>query len=202
MRSLSKGIGEIWRGFARDNQGEFVEMATYEYLRMPYKNWEIIVDTESTPNDYKHVAHTRFRVLILNPQKFEFDIYPSNVFSRIGKGMGMQDVAIGDQEFDRYFIIKGNITRYVNQLFSDQALRNTLVTLDRPRMYIERNKGLFRNRKWPKMVDQLYLRESLEVENPEVLRDNIQLFRLTLDRMVEVGAISPENPGASFYNKL
>ena len=41
----------------------------------------------------------------VNPDGFRFKIYRKSIFTGIGKALGMQDVDIGDEEFDREFVV-------------------------------------------------------------------------------------------------
>ena len=48
------------------------------------------------------------RAPYVNPEGFRFTIYRKGFFSDLGKLLGMQDIEVGDPEFDEAFIIKGN----------------------------------------------------------------------------------------------
>ena len=48
------------------------------------------------------------RAPYVNPEGFRFTIYRKGIFSELGKLLGMQDIEVGDPEFDEAFIIKGN----------------------------------------------------------------------------------------------
>ena len=48
------------------------------------------------------------RAPYVNPEGFRFTIYRKGLFSDLGKLLGMQDIEVGDPEFDEAFIIKGN----------------------------------------------------------------------------------------------
>ena len=71
--------------------------------------WTITLDTytESTRRQ-SHVTYTRMRAPYVNPEGFRFTIYRKGFFSDLGKLLGMQDIEVGDPEFDEAFIIKGN----------------------------------------------------------------------------------------------
>ena len=44
----------------------------------------------------------------VDPEGFRFTVYRKGIFSDIGKWFGMQDIEIGDEDFDRDFILKSN----------------------------------------------------------------------------------------------
>jgi sensor c-di-GMP phosphodiesterase-like protein len=54
----------------------------------------------------------------LREEGFRFAIYRKGFFSDLGKLMGMQDIEVGDPEFDEAFIIKGNDESKVVRFFS------------------------------------------------------------------------------------
>ena len=67
-----------------------------------------------------YVAYTRMRAPYVNPEGFRFTIYRKGVFSDLGKLLGMQDIEVGDPDFDEAFIIKGNDESKVRDLFADR----------------------------------------------------------------------------------
>ena len=52
----------------------------------------------------------------VNPEGFRFTIYRKSIFSDLGKLLGMQDIEVGDPDFDEAFIIKGNDESKVREL--------------------------------------------------------------------------------------
>ena len=63
------------------------------------------------------------RAPYINSEGFRFTIYRKGIFSGLGKMLGMQDIEVGDPEFDEAFIIQGNNEPRVQHLFADRALR-------------------------------------------------------------------------------
>ena len=70
--------------------------------------WTITLDIYTVHIQHTHVSYTRMRAPFINPDNFRFSIYRKGVFSELGKLLGMQDIEVGDPEFDEAFIIKGN----------------------------------------------------------------------------------------------
>ena len=66
------------------------------------------------------------RAPYVNPEGFRFTIYRKGILSELGKLFGMQDIEIGDPEFDEAFIIKGTDEARVQNLFADAKLRELI----------------------------------------------------------------------------
>ena len=70
--------------------------------------WTITLDTYTESSGESSTTYTRMRAPYVNPEGFRFTIYRKGPFSGLGKLLGMQDIEVGDPEFDEAFIIKGN----------------------------------------------------------------------------------------------
>ena len=82
--------------------------------------WTITLDTYTVSmGGHSHITYTRIRAPYLNPEGFRFTIYRESLFSGLGKLFGMQDIEVGDPEFDRAFIVKGNDESRVIHLLAD-----------------------------------------------------------------------------------
>lgn len=58
---------------------------------------------------------------------FKFAIHPQKWTDGFGKLLGMQDIIVGHDEFDKAFVIKGSDEERVKELFSDAAIRQILI---------------------------------------------------------------------------
>ncbi len=85
--------------------------------------WTVTLDTYTVSTGKSSVTYTRMRAPYINSEGFRFTIYRKGVFSGLGKMLGMQDIEVGDPEFDEAFIIKGNNEPRVQHLFADTQLR-------------------------------------------------------------------------------
>lgn len=61
---------------------------------------------------------------------FKMKVYPEGLLSRFGRMLGMQDIQVGAEDFDRAFIIQGSDEQRV-QSFLDAATRGELVAVSR-----------------------------------------------------------------------
>jgi hypothetical protein len=70
---------------------------------------------------------TNLRVTIPLRSPVQFHVFRSGFLSRIGERLGMQDLQIGDPDFDRAFTVKGNDERSIRSLLDEVGIRQALV---------------------------------------------------------------------------
>ena len=100
---------EVWRQLSEEIGAEFVEGGFWKGSKVQAHvgPWTVTLDMGTSDEDGESPA-TRLRAPYINPEGFRFTIYRKNLFSDLGKFLGMQDIEVGDPEFDEAFIIKGN----------------------------------------------------------------------------------------------
>ena len=116
---------EVWRQLCEEIGAEFVKGGVWKGNKVQAQvgPWTITLDTYTIHNQHTHVTYTRMRAPYVNSEGFRFTIYRKSLFSDLGKLLGMQDIEVGDPEFDEAFIIKGNDEGRVQTLFADARLR-------------------------------------------------------------------------------
>jgi hypothetical protein len=70
---------------------------------------------------------TGFTTHLNEVQHFQFSIHRQDMFDRIGKLFGMEDVETGYPDFDECFIIKTNHPEKLKSIFNDSAIREGLL---------------------------------------------------------------------------
>src|SRR5271154_1592971 len=117
MTSGDKAMGwfgpskdEVWRQLSQEIGAEFVEGGFLKgnKVQVQVKPWTITLDIYTESTGETSVTYTRMRAPYVNPEGFRFTIYRKGIFSELGKLLGMQDIEVGDPEFDEAFIIMGN----------------------------------------------------------------------------------------------
>ncbi len=63
-------------------------------------------------------TYTAFEIDVDNPDGFEFHIFEQGFFTSMAVKLGMQDIQIGDDEFDKEYIIKSNNESKVIELLT------------------------------------------------------------------------------------
>jgi hypothetical protein len=85
------------------------------------------IDIDPERADESGKALTSFSAKLPPGTAFRFRIVPQRFKQTIGKLFGMQDVIIGDPEFDRQFLIQSNDEEKVKEILSNETVSGTLL---------------------------------------------------------------------------
>ena len=164
-----------WNAFAEEIGGEFVRGSWLrsDVVRASYKHWTIIMDTVN----HNKTTYTRFRIPCRSDQPLKIDVYYSNWTAQIGKWLGMQDIIVGDPDFDKAFIVKGSDKRVIEIL--DKEMRYYLMA--HPYLYIKSRGSKF---------EEFILEVSGCMTDHTKLMMIFRFIAMTLDRMHTVNAIN------------
>ncbi len=200
MSMLRKIFGpskdEIWRQLCDQIGGDFVEggFFTSSRAQSQHDQWTITLDTYTESNGKTSHTYTRMRVPYVNKDGFRFTVYRRGFFSELGKLLGMQDVEIGDPEFDDAFIIKGNDEQKLRMLFASPRIRQLTERQATIYLTVRDDEGWFRSR-FPEGVDELYFRVYGVIRDLERLKALYDLFAEVLDRLCKIGSAYEDDPG-------
>ena len=164
-----------------------------------HEQWTIILD--SYYNAASKSAFTRMRAPYVNPDGFRFTIYRRGVFSGVATALGMQDIEVGHEEFDRDFVIKGNDENCIRSLFDGSRLRRLLNAQRRFKLTVDDDVEAFEPATSDERADELYATVPGIVTDLRKLRLMFDLFAETLDRLCLIGSAyetAPE-PGRCPY---
>lgn len=186
---------EIWEQLSKELGGEYKEDGFFKEgkLVIEHGQWEITLDTYTVHSNNVHVTYTRIRAPYLNSNNFRFTIYRKSFFSGLGKIFGMQDVEIGDPQFDEQFIIKGQPEEMVKKLFANREIRALIEKQKAIHFMVKDDEGWF-GTKFPDGVDELYFQVQGVVKDKEVLKELFDLFSLVLDELCKMGSAYKTNP--------
>ncbi|WP_196888478.1 hypothetical protein [Aureivirga sp. CE67] len=186
---------KVWKNFAQEIGAEHVDKGYFstDYILYKYKNWELKLDVYSTGGE-SQIYYTRLRVAVENFSGFKMHIYQENMFNRIGKIFGLQDIQIGDFHFDPKFIIKGNNPNKLQQVLADRSLRNHFFGLKYFDFHLSPGKRYSLFKSYPEHVFIMKLDVYTLIKNPEDLRNMFDLFTKTLDRTAELNLITWKSP--------
>jgi hypothetical protein len=148
---------EVWRQFCAEIGAEFVEDGFWKGNKVQSRvgEWTVTLDTYTVSTGKSHVTYTRIRAPYVNKDGFRFTIYRRGLFSDLGKLLGMQDIEVGDPEFDRDFIIKGNDESRVLALFGNPRIRQLIQAQPSIHLQVKDDEGWF-GASFPEGVDELY----------------------------------------------
>lgn len=190
---------EIWRQMCEQIGGEFVEGGFWKgsKVQVHHKQWTVTLDTYTESHgEHGGTTYTRMRAPYVNKDGFRFTIYRWGFFSDLGKLLGMQDVEIGEPEFDDAFIIKGNDEDKLRRLFANPRVRQLLQQQPRIHLSVRDDEGWFKA-KFPEGVDELYFREIGVIKDIERLKALYELFAEVLDHLCKIGSAYESDPGVA-----
>src|ERR1017187_4777760 len=148
---------EVWQQLCQEIGAEFVEGGLWKGSKVQalVGPGTVTLGTHTVSSENSHVTYTRMRAPYINPEGFRFTIYRKGVFSGLGKMLGMQDIEVGDPEFDEAFIIQGNNESRAQNLFGDIRLRALVQAQPAIRLEVKDSEGWF-GPKFPENVDELH----------------------------------------------
>src|SRR5262249_12014908 len=149
--------------------------------------WTVTLDTHTDSSGESSTTYTRMRAPYVNPEGFRFTIYRKRFFSDLGKLLGMQDIEVGDPDFDEAFIIKGNDEERVCELFANAKIRQMIQDQLQIRLEVKDSEGWF-GPKFPEDVDELHFQVVGVIKEVERLRALFDLFAAVLDQLCRIGS--------------
>ena len=188
-RLFGSSKDEIWRQLSEQLGGRFVEGTWVKGSKVEatHDEWTLTLDSYAVSTGKVTVVYTRMRAPYVNPAGFRFTVYRKSIFSGMGKFFGMQDIEVGDAEFDDKFIIKGTDESVVRQLFSNPRIRELIAKQPDIQFSVKDDEGWF-GAKFPEGVDELHFVAHGVIKDLERLRAIYDLFAETLDQLCRIGA--------------
>ena len=180
---------EIWRQLSEKIEGRYIDGGAFKSDRVEatHGEWIVTLDTYTVSTGKTTVTYTRMRAPYANADGFRFKIYRRGVFSDLGKLLGMQDVEIGEPEFDRDYIIKGTDEGRLRQLFGDPALRALIRQQPQMNLSVLDDDGWFGTR-IPDNVDILTFIVGGVIKDVDRLEALYDLFAGMLDALCRMGS--------------
>ena len=199
MQSLRKMFGpsrhEIWQQLSTEMGAQFVDGGFWkgDKVQATHGPWTITLDNYVVSNGKTTVTYTRMRAPYVNPDGFRFTVYRKGLFSEIAKWLGMQDIAIGDEQFDKDFILKSNQEVKLRQLLSEPRIRGMIALQPDIHFEVRDDEGFF-GPSFPAGVDELCFQVVGVIKDIERLKSLYELFSETLDRLCRIGSAYETDP--------
>lgn len=164
-------------------------------IDISFQPWRITVDISESENVDGRTFYTRVRAPFVQDYKeaFEFELYRGDVFTRIGKLFGMQDIEIGDSRFDKDFIIQGNNAEMVQTLLDNPRMREILSAQQHFHFTID-EQGENEDKGLPKGTGMLTFKTGGVITDLEKISTLVELFKVSLEHMTKIGLIQKEDP--------
>jgi hypothetical protein len=189
---------EVWRQLGEGIGADFVQGGFWKGVKVQAHvgPWTITLDTHTESSGEHGTTYTRMRAPYVNPDGFRFTVYRQGVFSGLGKLLGMQDIEVGDPDFDEAFLIQGNDEAKVRRLLADPKLRGLIAAQPKVRLTVKDSEGWF-GPSFPEDVDELHFQVVGVIKDVERLKALFDLFSVALDRLCRIGSGRDEEPGVT-----
>ena len=186
---------EVWKQLSSEIGAEFVEGGFWrgDKVQVRVKEWTITLDTYTVSTGKSHVTYTRMRAPYVNKDGFRFTIYRRGMFSELRKRLGMQDIEVGDPEFDHDYVIQGNDEVKVLTLFGNPRIRQLIQAQPSISLEVKDDEGWF-SANFPEGVDELYFQVVRVVKDVERLKSLYALFAETLNHLCHIGSAYENDP--------
>jgi hypothetical protein len=185
----------VWQQLSEEIGAEFIEGGFWKGSKVQAHvgSWTVTLDTGYSQDDGESRT-TRIRAPYVNPDGFRFKIYRKGFFSDLGKLLGMQDIEVGEPEFDEAFVIKGNDEERVRDLFANPKIRQMIQDQPKIRLEVKDSEGWF-GPKFPEYVDELQFEVLGVIKEVERLKALFDLFAVVLDQLCWIGSAYKQQPG-------
>lgn len=186
---------EIWRQLSDQMGARFVEggFLKGDKIHVTHGEWTVTLDTYAVSTGKAVIVYTRMRAPYANPDGFRFSISRRGVFSDLAKLFGMQDIEIGDEAFDRDFIIKATDDSKVRELLANEHLRELIARQEDIHFSVKDDEGWFGPR-FEGNADELYFTVGGIIKDIERLKALYELFAETLDQLCRIGSAYEHAP--------
>ncbi len=199
MSTLRKWFGpskeEIWKQLCAATGADYVEGGFWkgDKVQVKHGEWTITLDTYAVHTGKTTMHFTRLRAPYVNPGNFRFTIYRRGLFTEIAKLLGMQDIDVGHEEFDRDFVIKGTDEGKLRELFNSPRLRKLIAAQPQIHLAVRDDEGWW-GVHFPADTDELYFTVHGIIKDVERLKSLFELFAETLDQLCRIGSAYEEAP--------
>lgn len=164
-----------------------------------HNHYEIVFDYHVVNRGNSSATYTRVRSVFKNNKDYTLKVAKQGFIAKIGKAFGGQDIEIGDEIFDEEYVVKSNDELLTTKLLNEFDVKSRLNF--RKNFHFD---VVHKNMMGIKCVDGesgLYfsmigkLRHEVEVINL------IELFKFTLDKLVDLQIIDESLPGTQLYKE-
>ena len=195
MRLFGPSKKEMWRQLSSQLGGQFVDGGFWkgDKVLVEHGDWTLTLDTYAVSTGKVTIIYTRMRAPFVNPGGFRFNVYRKGVFSGIAKFFGMQDVEVGDPQFDADFIVQSTDESRVRELLANATIRDLISRQKDINFSVKDDEGWF-GTKFPDGVDELHFTVVGIVKDVERLKLLYELFSETLDELCRIGAAMDTPP--------
>jgi hypothetical protein len=188
-----KDYAPVWRQFAQEKGGTYLPIGN-DRVQFPHKDFTITFDAYIHyvvvgGSSYEY-EYTRGQVEFFCPDNFKLLITQQGLIDNVAKLFGMQDIQIGDKQFDKNFVIKSNDEPKTLLLLSNSSITKSLQDLKPVRFDITDGEGLWDEK--PEAGNfMLYFVLKDKIKHIDQLNKMYSLFSDTIDTLIKLNSMKP-----------
>ncbi|MEW6669080.1 MAG: hypothetical protein AB1512_28045 [Thermodesulfobacteriota bacterium] len=119
---------EVWAQLSKELGGKFVNVEGWarDRVQAQYENWHVTLDFDLHAGYRSESIHTRFRAPVPR-SAFQLRVFHQELIYTVAHVFGMQDIRVGDEAFDRMFVVQTTDEAKAGRLFQDPGLRRMML---------------------------------------------------------------------------
>lgn len=197
LRSSVYGWKSVWMEFAEEHQGSFDEGQKVFVMRVPLtgKPWTITFHMHQKGVGGAVTDSSAVFLPFKAKGSFSFDLHNRSLAGDVGKVFGGQDIEIGEDEFDRDYIIKGSDEKLVKQIFAGSRVQELIKLQPHIKLFIQDEpKELAEHGTVPPGIHVLAFKVKDAINSYERLTLVYDLMLSVLEEMTACDLASPQDP--------
>jgi hypothetical protein len=195
LRSSVYGWKSVWMDIADELKGEFVDGPSVVTAKLPIesKNWSVTMQMHANALG-KTSETTVIAVPYVARDPFRFAIRSSSTVEEMAKVLGLQDIVIGNSEFDKAFIIQGTNQNQIKEFFGNAQLREKILSQKSVNLAIVDHHHKHFGITPPAGHNVLLFVEKGAINSFERLSSLHELMAHSLERLCQIEAASEDKP--------
>jgi hypothetical protein len=181
---------KVWKELERKYNGKYLNgnIFSSEKVQIDKDGLLILLDTRWEDGEYNK-KNTRIIAPYENKTGFHCEIFKEGFFESMGKKLGMQDIEVGIEEFDKNFVLKSNQPNTLRNILAESKLIEEIGKHPNMKFMVE-TKNRFLGEFHPAGIDQLSFEEEGEITDIQKIESIFEIFSMFYNRMIQLGVAS------------
>jgi hypothetical protein len=196
-------IKEIWKHLSEEIGGSFIDGGFWgkDSVILNYRSTAIVLENSTFSHNKRH-STTTIKCPFCSTNNFKFNISTEDALTHAGKVFGIHDIQTGNKKFDNEMYLKSSDKNKLLNFLDNETITKQYLDLARnisygPIIKITEDNPTFSLTRNPQNTLWLYI-ESVGLEGyKETIKMYFDTFKLTLDRLIEIGEAEDISPDIS-----
>lgn len=183
--------------FADEQQGSYDDGQKAFVMRVPItgKPWNITFHMHQKGQGGAVTDSSSAYLAFKSKSPFSFDLHNRSLIADASKVFGAQDIVVGEDEFDREYIIKGSDENLVKRIFSNEKIQELIKLQPHVKLFIQDEpKELAEHGTVPPGIHVLAFKDKAAINSYERLTLVRELMITLLDELLNADLASPKDP--------